>query len=240
MQCLTVCVFCVFYSFQIITQYVYELLEKKCNMTKAILPVSTRSEKRHFPLWFMPLKIKGSIKYENWRKCLGFRVWLWYWVSCLKNKEKGIVRSQLSSFSASLCLSPSISLSFSLTLSLSFTPPQPTSFVQKCLLNKLTVLWRVISKARWRSMPMLNLFCIHLRWRGLSTLPSRSYSSPGSSGLRARSWSLLFVVGGMFVSFCPTLPLHSCPFSVYKSCDHFSGGVSGDVRQRWCLEAYQS
>ena len=73
-----------FFSFQIITQYVYELLEKKCNMTKAILPVSTQNEKRNFLLWFVPLKIKGIIKYENWRKCWGFRVWLWYWVSCLK------------------------------------------------------------------------------------------------------------------------------------------------------------
>lgn len=69
------CVSSVFLSpfFKIITPYVYELLEKTCNMTRAILPVSTPSESRRLPLWFMPLKIKGSIKFENWRKCPGFR-----------------------------------------------------------------------------------------------------------------------------------------------------------------------
>lgn len=118
-----VCV-CVFFSLQIITQYVYELLEKKCNMTKAILPVSTQSEKRHFPLWFMPLKIKGSIKYENWRKCSGFRVWLWYWVSCLKKKRKGDCEaSALLILYQSLSFSLSISLTFSLTLLSFFYPP---------------------------------------------------------------------------------------------------------------------
>lgn len=45
------CVFSVsFFPLQIITQYVYELLEKKCNMTKEILPVSTHTERRHFLL----------------------------------------------------------------------------------------------------------------------------------------------------------------------------------------------
>lgn len=133
-----------------------------------------------------------------------------------------------------LFLSHSVSLLLPLFL---FPPPLPTSFVQKCLLNKLTVLWRVISKAQRHSMLMLNLFCIHLRWRGLSTLPSWSYSLPSSSRLRAHTWSLLFVVRSMFVSFCPPLPLQACSFSVYKSCDHFSGCIYRDVRQRRCLEA---
>lgn len=55
-----------------------------------------------------------------------------------KNKEKGIVRSQLSSFSTSLCLFSFYHTQF-LPLFL-VPPPLPTSFVQKCLLNKLTVL----------------------------------------------------------------------------------------------------
>lgn len=125
-----------------------------------------------------------------------------------------------------------LSHSVSLFPPLSFPPPLPTSFVQKCLLNKLTVLWRVISKAQRRSMLMFNLFCIHSRWRGLSTLPSWSYSLPSSSRLRAHTWSLLFVVGSMFVS----LPLLRCSCYVHKSCDHFSGCVYRDVRQHWCLE----
>lgn len=53
-QCnLTVCVV-VFLSLQIITQYVYELLEKKCNMTKAILPVSTRVKRGLFSVELCP------------------------------------------------------------------------------------------------------------------------------------------------------------------------------------------
>lgn len=95
-----------------------------------------------------------------------------------------------------------LSRSVSLLLPLFLLPPHlPTSFVRKCLLNKLTVLWRVISKAQRHSMLMLNLFCIHLRWRGLSTLPSWSYSLPSSSRLRAHTWSLLFVVGNIYSSF---------------------------------------
>lgn len=101
-------------------------------------------------------------------------------------------------FSATLCLY--ISLTFPLNSFLSRSPHLPTFFVRKCLLNKLTALWRVISKAQWRGVLMLNLFCIHLRWRGLSALPSRRYSLPSSSGLRAHTWSLLFVVGSMLAS----------------------------------------
>lgn len=132
-----------------------------------------------------------------------------------------------------------LSRSVSLLLPLFLLPPHlPTSFVRKCLLNKLTVLWRVISKAQRHSMLMLNLFCIHLRWRGLSTLPSWSYSLPSSSRLRAHTWSLLFVVGNIFSSFFfLPLRLHSCSFPVYKSCNHFSGYACKDVRQRWCSEA---
>lgn len=109
-----------------------------------------------------------------------------------------------------------LSRSVSLSLPLFLLPPHlPISFVRKCLLNKLTVLWRVISKAQRRSMLMLNLFCIHLRWRGLSTLPSWSYSLPSSSRLRAHTWSLLFVVGKylfLFFSppFTPPFLLFSC------------------------------
>lgn len=44
-------------------------------------------------------------------------------------------------------------------------------------------------------------FAFILHWRGLSTLPSRSYSLPSSSRLRAHTWSLLFVVGSIFTSF---------------------------------------
>lgn len=110
-----------------------------------------------------------------------------------------------------LYLSLSFYLAQFLSYSLSFFYPLicPHPFVRKCLLNKLTVLWRVISKAQRRSMLMLNLFCIHLRWRGLSTLPSWSYSLPSSSRLRAHTWSLLFVVGNIFSSFFfppPSLP----------------------------------
>lgn len=105
-----------------------------------------------------------------------------------------------------------LSRTVSLLLPLCLLPPHlPTSFVRKCLLNKLTVLWHVISKAHRRSMPMLNLFCIHLRWRGLSTLPSWSYSLPSSSRLRAHTWSLLFAVGSIFFSpFTPPFLLFSC------------------------------
>lgn len=113
-------------------------------------------------------------------------------------KIKGDCEDSSLLFSATLCLY--IALTFALTSFLYCSPHLPTFFVPKCLLNKLTVLWRVISKAQWRSMPMLNLFCIHLLWRGLSPLPSWSYSLPSSSGLRAHTWSLLFVVGSMLAS----------------------------------------
>lgn len=160
-----VCVLFFFFFFlKIITPYVYELLEKTCNMTRAILPVSTPSERRRFLLWFMPLKIKGSIKFENWRKCSGFRSAMMILSVVFNWKEKGIVKSHLSPFCAALCLSISPFLSHSLAFSL---PPRlPTSFVRKCLLNKLTVLWRVISKTQRRSMLMPNLFCIHFALKG--------------------------------------------------------------------------
>lgn len=118
--------------------------------------------------------------------------------------------------SLSVFVFPFLSHSVSLLLSLFLLPPPLlTSFVQKCLLNKLTVLWRVISKAQRRSMLMLNLFCIHLRWRGLSTQPSWSYSLPSSSRLRAHTWSLLFVVGSMFVSFLPPFTPPSLCFFLF-------------------------
>lgn len=191
-----------------------------------------REWKEAFFSLIMPLKIKGSIKNENWHKFLGFIVWLRYQVSCLKKiKKRGLWR--VSSARSSLCLL-SQSVSHSLPLFL-----LPTSFVQKCLLNKLTVLWRVISKAQRHSMLMLNLFCIHLRWRGLSPAPSQSYSLPSSSRLRAHTWSLLFVLGSMFVFLPPFTPPSLC-FFLCKSCDHFSGCVYRDVRQCWCLGAEQS
>lgn len=160
----------------------------------------------------MPLKIKGCIKRENWHKCLGFSVWLRYWVCRLnvkKRKEKGILRSQLS-FSAILCLSISHSFCFFVPAHLS------TSFVRKCL-NKITVSWRVVSKAQRHSMLMLNLFCIHLRWRGLVTLPSWSYSLPSSSRLRAHTSSSLLIDGSMSASLFIPLLLRSCSLLAYKS-----------------------
>ena len=121
------------------------------------------------------------------------------------NKEKGVC------WESALLISRSVFVFSFLSPSLFFFYPPPplpllTSFVQKCLLNKLTVLWRVISKARRHSMLMLNLFCIHLHGRGLSQ-PSRSYSLPGSSGLRAHTWSLLFVAGSILSLFpFPSVP----------------------------------
>lgn len=116
-------------------------------------------------------------------------------------KIKGDGEDSSPPFSATLCLY--ISLTFPLNSFLSRSPHLPTFFVRKCLLNKLTALWRVISKAQRRGVLMLNLFCIHLRWRGLSAPPSRRYSLPSSSGLRAHTWSLLFVVGSMLSSLYP-------------------------------------
>lgn len=220
---------CVCFPFQIITLYVYELLENECNMTKAILPVSTQTEKRYFPLWFMPLKIKGSIKYENWRKYLGFSVIMI--LSVPFNKErKGACRTPHS-------IPPFVFLSrpHSLLLSLFLLPPHlPTSFLGNCLLNKLTVLWRVISKAERHSMLMLNLFCIHLLWRGLSSMPSWSYSLPSSSGFRAHIWSLLFVAGSMFASFIVPSPFVPALTLFRKVVIIFQGAV---IRQHWCSQA---
>lgn len=97
-------------------------------------------------------------------------------------KIKGDCEDSSLLFSPTLCLY--IWLTLALPSFLSRSAHLPTVFVRKCLLNKLTVLWRVISKAQRRSVLMLNLFCIHLRWRGHSALLSWSYSSPSSSGLR--------------------------------------------------------
>lgn len=96
-------------------------------------------------------------------------------------KIKGDCEDSSLLFSPTLCLY--IWLTLALPSFLSRSPHLPTFFVRKCLLNKLTVLWRVISKAQRHGVLMLNLFCIHLRWRGRSALPSWSYSSPSSSGL---------------------------------------------------------
>lgn len=185
------------------------------------------------------MKIKGSIKNENWHKYLGFRVWIMIASVPFMSKIKGDCKDSSLLFSATLCLY--ISLTFSLTSFLSRSPHLPTFFVWKCLLNKLTALWHVISKAQWRGVLMLNLFCIHLRWRGLSALPSRSYSLPSSSGLRAHTWSLLFVVGSMLASlyspFAPPSLLFFFPPSVCKSCDHFSGCGYKDLRRQWCSKA---
>lgn len=121
------CILCIFF-FKIITPYVYELLEKTCNMTRAILPVSTQPEKRRFLLWFIPLKIKGLIKFENWRKCSGFGMILI--LSVVFNwKEKGIVKSHLSPFCTTLCLSTS--LSFCPSPSLSLSPSSTLLFYEK-------------------------------------------------------------------------------------------------------------
>lgn len=114
-----------FFFFKIITPYVYELLEKTCNMTRAILPVSTPSERRHLPLWFMPLKIKGSIKFQNWRKCSSFQSAIMMLSVVFTRKERGIVKSHLSPFCTALCLSISVSLPLPRFL---LPPRLPTSF----------------------------------------------------------------------------------------------------------------
>lgn len=80
-------------------------------------------------------------------------------------ENKGGLRGLVSPYSPPLFVFISHSLSLLLPF-LSRSPHLPTFFVRKCLLNKLTVLWRVISKAKWRSMLMLNLFCIHFALKG--------------------------------------------------------------------------
>lgn len=149
---------------------------------------------------------------------------------------------------SSLLFSPTLCLYIWLTLALpsflSRSPHLPTFFVRKCLLNKLTVLWRVISKAQRHGVLMLNLFCIHLRWRGRSALPSWSYSSPSSSGFRDTHliplicrWKhahliLFSLCSSVFVGFFFPLSPPVC-----KSCDHFSGSGYKDVRRQRCSEA---
>lgn len=158
-------------------------------------------------------------------------------------KIKGDSEDSSLLFSPTLCLY--IFLSLALPSFLFRSSHLPTFFVRKCLLNKLTVLWRVISKAQRRSVLMLNLFCIHLCWRGRSALPSWSYSSPSSSGLRDThliplicSWKhtpliLLCLCFSIFVVFTLSTP-------VWKGCDHFSGSGYKDLRQQWCSKTSQS
>lgn len=225
-----VCLLC-FSFFKIITPYVYELLEKTCNMTRAILPVSTPSERRRLPLWFMPLKIKGSIKFENWRKCPGFRSAIMILSVVFNWKEKGIVNSHLSLFCTALCLSISV---FHLLSRFLLPLRLHTSFVRKCLLNKLTVLWCVISKTQRRSLLIPNLFRIHFALKRLSSLPSWTYYSPNSSRLTATTWSLLSCCRKHLCFFFFLLPAHCpCPSLLSKVVIIFQAAVCGGVRRFW-------
>lgn len=153
------------------------------------------------------LKIKGIIKYDNGCKWFGFMALLWHWGFCEDRLFKVDFENPVLCQSLSFFCSPSF-----LSYSLFFSFPLHTSFVQKCLLYKLTVLWCVISKRH--SMLMLNLFCIQLLWGRPSTLPLWSSSLPSSSRLRAYIWSLfIYCWKHICPSFCPLVPRHPLFFS---------------------------
>lgn len=124
-----------------------------------------------------------------------------------KNKEKRIVRSQLSQFSISLCRSFSISLTFSLTPSPFFFTPSSAHVhcakVSPQQINRLVTChfkgWCLICVAFTRAEGDFLL-----RHHAVILCPAH----PGSEHTLD---PLFCVVGSMFVSFCPSPSSHTSP-----------------------------
>lgn len=95
-----VCPACVLF-FQIITQYVYKLLEDQCKLKKEVIPVSTQSGKKSlFSLWYW--RLKGLLNMTMDVNDLA--LWHYYGIegSVKTDCLRWILRTQ---FSVSLCLS---------------------------------------------------------------------------------------------------------------------------------------